>query len=173
MALCHHLASWETVGWRYTGSEAFEGPVYGQVGSLWRGLKIARLYKRNVSGSVTLLPGRDWTQAGQFQQTSTKWGSIFRETLIHDARMFPQCFPVSDRGCIVSNVSFCIQDGNYVCATRQGILTKIWVCEHKQASTHLMHLSMLSPRVGGARPRGIWHFHGSQSQIPHPQAPTE
>ena len=37
-----------------------------------------------------------------------------------------------------------------------------------------MHLSMLSPRVGGAgRPRGIWHFHGSQSQIPHPQAPNE
>ena len=38
----------------------------------------------------------------------------------------------------------------------------------------LMHLSMLSPRVGGAgRPRGIWHFNVSQRQIPHPQAPTK
>jgi len=42
--------------------------------------------------------------------------------------------------------------------------------------TKLMHLSMLSPRVGGGvagRPRGIWHFHESQSQIPHPWAPTK
>ena len=38
----------------------------------------------------------------------------------------------------------------------------------------VMHLSMLSPRVGGAgRPRGIWHFNVSQRQIPHPQAPTK
>ena len=32
-----------------------------------------------------------------------------------------------------------------------------------------MHLSMLSPRVGpggAGRPKGIWHFHKSQSQIP-------
>ena len=37
-----------------------------------------------------------------------------------------------------------------------------------------MHLSMLSPRVGGAgRTRGIWHFHESQSQIPHPWAPRK
>ena len=55
--------------------------------------------------------------------------------------MFPQCFP----GNIVSSVSFCFQDANYAYATRQGILTKIRacehlqkVCEHEQASTHLM-----------------------------------
>ena len=44
-------------------------------------------------------------------------------------------------GCIVSSVSFCIQDANYACATQQGILTKIRVkrirvkakfCEHFQ-----------------------------------------
>ena len=31
---------------------------------------------------------------------------------------------------------------------------------------YFMHLSMLSPRVGGGggRSRGIWHFHGSQSE---------
>ena len=40
-------------------SEAFYGPVYKQVGSLSRGLKIARLYKRIVSGWVTLLPGTE------------------------------------------------------------------------------------------------------------------
>ena len=36
-----------------------------------------------------------------------------------------------------------------------------------------MHLSLLSHRVGGGgvgRPREIWHFHKSQSQIPHPWA---
>ena len=39
----------------------------------------------------------------------------------------------------------------------------------------IMHLSMLSPRVGGraGRPKGIWHFNESQSQIPHPKEPTK
>ena len=48
---------------------------------------------------------------------------------------------------------------------------------------YVNHLSMLSPRVGacvcgwgggggGVRPIGIWHFYGSQRQIPHPQATT-
>ena len=45
----------------------------------------------------------------------------------------------------------------------------------KRNLPELMHLSMLSPRVGwgGGRPRGIWHFNVSQRQIPHPQAPTK
>ena len=67
---------------------------------------------------------------------------------IHGARMFPKCFPVSYTGNIVSSVSFCIQDANYACATRQGILTKIRACEHlqkfcehEQASTHLIFAS--------------------------------
>ena len=67
---------------------------------------------------------------------------------IHGARMFLQCFPVSHTGNIVSSVSFCIQDANYACATRQGILTKIRACEHLQkfcehekASTHLIFAS--------------------------------
>ena len=36
-----------------------------------------------------------------------------------------------------------------------------------------MHLSLLSHRVGGGRgrPREIWHFHESQSQIPQPWVP--
>ena len=41
------------------GSEAFKGPVYKQVGSLSRRLKIARLYNQNISGRVTLLPGTE------------------------------------------------------------------------------------------------------------------
>ena len=40
-------------------SEAFQDPVYKQVGSLSRGLKIACLYKQIVSGRVTLLPGNE------------------------------------------------------------------------------------------------------------------
>ena len=59
--------------------------------------------------------------------------------------MFPQCFPVSHTRNIVR---FCIQDANYACATRQGILTKIRACEHlqkfcehEQASTHLIFAS--------------------------------
>ena len=64
---------------------------------------------------------------------------------IHGADMFPQCFPVSHTRNIVR---FCIQDANYACATRQGILTKIRACEHlqnfcehEQASTHLIFAS--------------------------------
>ena len=67
---------------------------------------------------------------------------------IHGARMFPQCFPVSHTGNIVSSVSFCLQDANYAYATRQGILKKIRACEHlqkfcqqEQASTHLIFAS--------------------------------
>ena len=32
--------------------------------------------------------------------------------MIHGARMFPQCYPVSHAGNIVSSVSFCFQEGN-------------------------------------------------------------
>ena len=70
---------------------------------------------------------------------------------IHGARTFPQCFQVSHKGNIVSSVSFCFQDTNYayVYATlQQGISTKIRacehlqkLCEHEQASTHLIFAS--------------------------------
>ena len=62
--------------------------------------------------------------------------------------MARSCFPVSNTGNIVSSVSFCFQDANYACATRQGILTKIRACqhlqnfcEHEQVSTHLIFAS--------------------------------
>ena len=67
---------------------------------------------------------------------------------IHGARMFPQCFPVSHTGNMVSSVCFCFQDANYACATRQEILSRIRACEHfqkffehEQASTHLIFAS--------------------------------
>ena len=42
------------------------------------------------------------------------------------------------------------------------------------AYIYFMYLSMLTPGWGGAgRPRGIWHFHESQSQISHPRAPRK
>ena len=46
--------------------------------------------------------------------------------------MFLQFFAVFYTGNIVSSVSFCFQDENYACATRQGSLTKIRACEHFQ-----------------------------------------
>ena len=63
---------------------------------------------------------------------------------MHGALMFPQCFPVSHMGTIVSSVSFCFQDANYVYATRQGInFNEILACEHlqkfhQQANTHVI-----------------------------------
>ena len=58
--------------------------------------------------------------------------------------MFPQCFPVSHTGNIVSSVSFCFQDANYACTLHgREFLTKIRArkqsqknCEHEQASTY-------------------------------------
>ena len=67
---------------------------------------------------------------------------------IHGARMFPQCFPFSHTGNIVSIASFCFQHANYAYATRQGILTNIRACEHlrkfcenEQARTYLIFAS--------------------------------
>ena len=73
-----------------------------------------------------------------------KTRKLFSRT-IHGTRMFPQCFPVSHTGNLVSSLSFCFQDANYAFATQQGILTKNRACEHlqkfwehEQASTHLI-----------------------------------
>ena len=60
---------------------------------------------------------------------------------IHGAWMFPQCFPVSHTGNIVSMVSFCFQHANYAYATRQGSLTKIRACEHLQKFCELEQAS--------------------------------
>ena len=120
--------------------------VYRQVGFLSRGLKIARLYKRIVSGRVTLLP-RTELRPVSFNKRQQKAENHFSRN-IHGVRMFPQCFPVSHTGNFVSSVSFCFQDANYAYATRQGILTKIRACEHlqkfcehEQASTPLIFAS--------------------------------
>ena len=90
------------------GSEAFLGPVYNQVGSLSRGLKIAPLHKRNASGRVTLLPGTELRPVSFNKRQCNKTSKHFSRN-IHGARMFPQCFPVSHAGNIVSSVSFCLQ----------------------------------------------------------------
>ena len=102
-----------------------------QVGSFSRGLKIACLYKRNISGRVTLLPG---TELRPVSFNKRQQNSIFPETFLVRA-----CCPnIKKLGNIVSSVSFCFQDANYAYATRQGILTKIRACEQLQASTHLI-----------------------------------
>ena len=106
-----------------------------QVGSFSEGLKIARLYKRNVSGRVTLLV----YYLVSFNERQQNEEAFSRNMHV------PQCLPVSHTGNIVSSVSFCFQDAIYAYATRQGILTKIRACEqlqkfceHEQTSTHLM-----------------------------------
>ena len=108
--------------------------------SLSRGLKIARLYKRNVSGRVTLLPGTELRPVSFCKRQQNK--EAFFEKQSWRAHV-SQCFPN-----IVSSVRFCFQDANYAYATRQGILTKIRACEHlqkfcehEQASTHLIFAS--------------------------------
>ena len=105
--------------------------------------KIARLYKRNVSGRVSLPPGTELRPVSFNKRQQNEELKHFTRNF-HGARMFPQCFPVSHKGNIVSRVSVCFQDANYAYPTRQEILTKIRACEHfqtfcehKQASTHL------------------------------------
>ena len=49
------------------------------------------------------------------------------------------------------------------CSSNMGHVTNKFV-----ATGLFMHLSMLSPRVGGGQTQGILTFSGSQSQIPHP-----
>ena len=72
--------------------------MYKQVGSLSRGLKIARLCERNVSGRVTLL-GLNSGRSVLIKVNKTR--KQFSRN-IHGARMFPQCSPVSHTGNIVS-----------------------------------------------------------------------
>ena len=119
--------------------------MYKQVGSLSRGLKIAHLYKRNVSGRVTLLPGTELRTV-----IFNKRGSIFPETFT--AR---PCFPYFSqfpsfpyrKHCFQCHV-FSFQDANHAYATLEGILTKIRACEnlqkfceHEQANTRLIFVS--------------------------------
>ena len=78
---------------------------------------------------VTLLTGTELRPVS-FNKRQQNEEAFFRN--IHGARMFPQCFSVSHSGNIVSPVSFCFRDANYVYATRQGTLTKFRACEHLQ-----------------------------------------
>ena len=110
--------------------------------SLSRGLKIARLYKRNVSGRVALLPGTELRPVSFYKHQQNKEAFFQKQSW---RAHVSQCFPVSHTGNIVSSVKFCFQDANYAYATRQGILTKIRACdhlqkfcEHEQANTHLI-----------------------------------
>ena len=112
------------------------------VGSLSRGLKIARLYKRDISGiGLPCYPELNLLRSISFNKRSVSFNKTRKHFSrhIHGARMFPQCFPVSYKLFPVS-VS-CFQDANYAYAIRQGNLTKIRACEHEQASTHLIFAS--------------------------------
>ena len=88
--LLHLLSFTRVSGWTLNGIWSFLTPCYQQVASRSGGLKIARLYKRHVSGRVTLLPGTElWLVS--FNKPQQKEKAFSRN--IHGARMFPQCFP--------------------------------------------------------------------------------
>ena len=76
-----------------------KGGVYKQVGSLSRGLKIAHLYKRIVSGRVTLLPGTELRPVSFNKRQQNE--EAFSQK--HSWRTH-----VSHTGNIVSRVSFCM-----------------------------------------------------------------
>ena len=72
---------------------SIKGPVYKQVGALKRGLKIARIYRRNVSGRINLLPGTKlWPVSFNKRQQSEE--AFFPENNIHCIQcqfLFPRC----------------------------------------------------------------------------------
>ena len=104
------------------GSESF-------VGSLSRGVKIARLFQVGLLCYLGLNSGRP------VSINVNKTRKHFSRN-IHGVRMFLQCSPVSHMGNTVSSVSFCFQDANCPYASRQGILTKIRACEHLQKASN-------------------------------------
>ena len=88
-------------------------------GSFSRGLKIARLNKRNVSGKVTLLPGTELRPVSFNKRQQTEEAFFQKHSWsVHVAPI------LKILGNIVSSVSFCFQDANYTHAARQGILTQ-------------------------------------------------
>ena len=111
------------------------------MGSLSRGVKIALLFQVGLPCYLRLNSGRPVS----INVNKTR-KHFSRNT--QDARMFPQCSPVSQMVSTVSSVTFCFQDANCAYASRQGILTKIRACEnlqklgeHEQASTCVIFAS--------------------------------
>ena len=112
-----------------------------KVGSFPRGLKNlkkARLYKRNISGWVTLQPGTELRPVS-FNKRQQNGETFFQK---HSWRAYVSQFSIREK------ISFYFRDTNYAYATRQVILTKIRACEHlqkffehEQASTHLIFAS--------------------------------
>ena len=73
--------------------EAFQGPVKSQVGSLFRGLKIARLYKRNVSGRVIQPPETElWTVSFNIIKHQQNEEAFFPEIFKACACFLTHCF---------------------------------------------------------------------------------
>ena len=109
-----------------------------KVGSLPRGLKklkIACLYKCNISGWVTLQPGTELRPVS-FNKRQQNEELFFQK---HSWHAYVSQFSIR------KTISFYFRDANYAYATRRGILTKIQACkhlqkfsEHEQASTHLI-----------------------------------
>ena len=121
---------------------SIKGPVYKQVGSLSRGLKISHLYKRDVSGRVTLLLGTELRPArsNKRQQNEEAFFQKYsrRVRLFLMFSSFPCQFLFSrGRSCLRYTV------GNF--NKNLSMLEHLQkFCEHEQASTHLIFASNLS-----------------------------
>ena len=77
-------------------------------------VKGTRLYKRNVSGRVTLLPGTELRPVS-FNKRRQNEEAFSR--IIHGARMFPQCSQFPTRVTLFPVSVFAFTDANYACAT--------------------------------------------------------
>ena len=135
--------------WALNGIWSFLRPCLQASRFPLKRVKGTRLYKGNVSGRATLLPG---TELRPLNSGRSVWINVdktrkhFPEK-IHGVRMFPQCsqFPYG-KHCF--QCQFLCFFANYACVTQQGTLTKIRLCEHlqnfcehEQASTHLIFAS--------------------------------
>ena len=110
---------------------------------------IARLYKRNISGRVTLLPGTELMRV-TFNKSQQNEEAFFSRNIHSRTHVSPMLlrFSIPETLFPVSGFCFKMQIILLSYATRQGILTKIRACEqlqkfceHKQASTHLIFAS--------------------------------
>ena len=107
-----HLASRESAG--VDAERDLQIAKDLKVGSLPRGLKMARHDKRNNSGWVTLLPGTELRPVS-FNKLQQNENHFLQK---HSWRAHVSPMFSSYTGNIVSSGSFCFQDANYAYATR-------------------------------------------------------
>ena len=124
-------------GWTLNGIWSFLRPCLQASRFLLRGrVKGTRLYKRNVSGRATLLPGTELRPVSFNKCRQNE--DAFSQKNSWRARV-SLMFAVSYTGNIVSSVSFCcIALHRELQRKSEHASTCKIFCEHEQASTHLI-----------------------------------